>query len=117
LQAIRRERHKCPALTLKKWWKRRLPEFYKMLLGDAETVVMHHSGLSDDEVLRSQRLLVAVISVFDFQRTKEVRANAPRRSTTGPVTVFAMWFKKTGKQKEAAHAREADNWRYTLMAR
>jgi hypothetical protein len=41
-----------------------------MLLGDAETVVAHHSGLSDDEVRRSQRLLVAEISVFDFQRTK-----------------------------------------------
>jgi hypothetical protein len=42
-----------------------------MLLGDAGTVVVHHSGLSDDEVRRSQRLLVAEISVFDFQRTKE----------------------------------------------
>jgi hypothetical protein len=52
-----------------------------------------------------------------FRGPKRVRANAPRRSTTGPVTVFVMWFKKTGKQKEAAHAREADNWRYTLMAR
>jgi hypothetical protein len=27
-----------------------LPEFYKMLLGDAEIVVMHQSGLSDDEI-------------------------------------------------------------------
>ena len=42
-----------------------------MLLGDAETVVIDHSGLSDDEVRRSQRLLVAEISVFDFQRTKQ----------------------------------------------
>jgi hypothetical protein len=61
--------------------------------------------------------VVAEVSVFDFQRTKEGKSHAPRRSTTGPVTVFAMWFRKTGKQKEAAHAREADNWRYTFMAR
>jgi hypothetical protein len=92
---------------LKKWWKRRLPEFYKMLLGEAETVVAHHSGLSDDEVRRSQRLLVAEISVFDFQRTQpnRVRANAPRRSTTSRAKCSRLWFKKIGKQKEAAHAR------------
>jgi hypothetical protein len=47
-----------------------LPEIYKMLLGDAETVVMHHSGFSDDEIALSQRFLVAEISVFVFQRTK-----------------------------------------------
>jgi hypothetical protein len=47
-----------------------LPEFYKMLLGDAETVVMHHSGFSDDEIALSQRFLVTEISVFVFQRTK-----------------------------------------------
>jgi hypothetical protein len=43
-----------------------LPDFYKMLLGDAEAVVMHQSGFSDDEVALSQRLLVAEISGFVF---------------------------------------------------
>jgi hypothetical protein len=41
-----------------------LPDFYEMLLGDAEAVVMHQSGFSDDEVAPSQRLLVAEISEF-----------------------------------------------------
>jgi hypothetical protein len=47
-----------------------LPEFYKMLLGDAETGVMRQSGFSDDEIALSQRLLVAEVSGFEFQRTK-----------------------------------------------
>ena len=82
-----------------------LPEFYEMLLGDAKTVVMHHSGFSDDEIALSQRFLVAGVSVFGFQRTKGARANEPRRSTTGPVTGFAMWFRKTGKQGTRTRAR------------
>jgi hypothetical protein len=69
---------------LKKWWKRRLPEFYKMLLGDVETVVVRHSGLSHDEVRRSQRLLVAEISVFDFQRTKEGESQRASPITNRP---------------------------------
>jgi hypothetical protein len=35
-----------------------LPEFYKMLPGDAETVVMQHSGFSDLQIALSPRLLV-----------------------------------------------------------
>ena len=56
---------------------------------------------------------ISVVGSF-FRGPKGVRANAPRRSTTGPVKVFAMWFRKTGKE---TYAREADNWRYTSMAR
>jgi hypothetical protein len=93
-----------------------LPEFYEMLLGDAKTVVMHHSGFSDDEIALSQRFLVAGVSVFDSPRTKGARANEPRRSTTGPVTGSRCGLERQAS-KEPAHAREADNWRYTLMAR
>ena len=42
-----------------------------MLLDDAETVVVDHSCLSDDEVRRSQPLLVAEFSVFDSEDQKE----------------------------------------------
>jgi len=88
-----------------------------MLLDDAETVVVDHSCLSDDEVRRSQPLLVAK-SPCSIQRTKK-RGKSQRASRINnrPGNSVRDVVQKTGKQKEAARAREADNWRYTLMAR
>jgi len=54
-----------------------LPEFYKMLLGDAETVVMHHQGFPMRRLHCHNGFWFAEVSVFDFQRSKKgLRANA-----------------------------------------
>ena len=88
-----------------------------MLLDDAETVVVDHSCLSDDEVRRSQPLLVAEFSVFDSEDQKEGKSQRASPINNRPGNSVRDVVQKTGKQKEAARAREADNWRYTLMAR
>jgi hypothetical protein len=58
------------------------------------------------------------ISVFDFQRTKkEGKSQRASPMNNRPGNSVRDVVQKTGKQKEAGRARQAENWRYTLMAR
>jgi len=89
-----------------------------MLLGDAETVVIDHSGLREMRFDGYSRFWLLEISVFDFQRTKkEGKSQRASPINNRPSNSVRDVVQKTGKQKEAARAREANNWRYTLMAR